>query len=316
MKIRHAGASSAKPLVFDLYSGLHGWCEGFIAEGYRCVAFDIVDMCKLVGVRRPRNVRLVLRDVTKLTGSDLVREFGVPAVIVASPPCQEYSYMAMPWNRAKERARKYGSGELNVADLTLLFDTCFRIQREVSEAAGRCIPLIVENVRGAQKWVGAARWHFGSYYLWGDVPALMPVTWQLKQPGRNFHFPEKYGIPSPSFHGHSEEPSVRDALALKTVGHLNIRDVHSHTRHLTNQAEHLKMGWDNSVRGKCRRNDSIGISGPRNNGKGDKWFQDGAATFGSKSSARKAASAQIAKIPFPLAQHIARVFKPEIAEAA
>lgn len=31
----------------------------------------------------------------------------------------------------------------------------------------------------------------------------------------------------------------------------------------------------------------------------------------SKSSARKAASARIVKIPFPLAQHIARVFRPE-----
>jgi hypothetical protein len=30
---------------------------------------------------------------------------------------------------------------------------------------------------------------------------------------------------------------------------------------------------------------------------------------------RKAASAQIAKIPFPLAQHIAKVFKPEQKEA-
>ena len=34
--------------------------------------------------------------------------------------------------------------------------------------------MIVENVRGAQKWVGRSRWNFGSYHLWGDVPALMP----------------------------------------------------------------------------------------------------------------------------------------------
>ena len=25
------------------------------------------------------------------------------------------------------------------------------------------------------KWVGRARWNFGSFYLWGDVPALMPA---------------------------------------------------------------------------------------------------------------------------------------------
>jgi len=35
---------------------------------------------------------------------------------------------------------------------------------------------VVENVRGAEPWVGRAKWRFGSYYLWGDVPALMPKT--------------------------------------------------------------------------------------------------------------------------------------------
>ena len=53
-----------------------------------------------------------------------------------------------------------------------------------------------------------------------------------------------------------------------------------------------------------------GISGTRNNGKGDAWFKDGAAQHGSKSNARKAASALIAKIPFALSSHIARCFKP------
>jgi hypothetical protein len=53
-----------------------------------------------------------------------------------------------------------------------------------------------------------------------------------------------------------------------------------------------------------------GISGARENGKGDKWFQDGATRHGSKSNSRKAASAMIAKIPLPLSLHIARVFKP------
>jgi hypothetical protein len=37
---------------------------------------------------------------------------------------------------------------------------------------------------------------------------------------------------------------------------------------------------------------------------------------GSKSKARKAASARIAKIPFPLASHIARVYRPTLATEA
>jgi hypothetical protein len=39
-------------------------------------------------------------------------------------------------------------------------------------------------------------------------------------------------------------------------------------------------------------------------------YQDGAAQYGSRSNSRKAASAMIAKIPFPLALHIAQSFKP------
>lgn len=44
-------------------------------------------------------------------------------------------------------------------------------------------------------------------------------------------------------------------------------------------------------------------------GSGADWFDGGPASHGSRSDSRKAASAQIAKIPFPLAQHIARCFR-------
>lgn len=77
--------------------------------------------------------------------------------------------------RAKQMIREYEDGTRDRAQLTALFEACFRLQREASAAAGRHIPLVVENVCGAQKWVGRARWHYGSFYLWGDVPALMPM---------------------------------------------------------------------------------------------------------------------------------------------
>ena len=108
--------------------------------------------------------KLVIQDVLTLHGS----QFKDANLIVASPPCQAYSYRAMPWKRAK----------LLPPPDNVPFETCFRLQREACEAAGRHIPLVVENVRGAQKWVGRARWNFGSFYLWGDVPALMPMTFK------------------------------------------------------------------------------------------------------------------------------------------
>ena len=137
--------------------------------------------------------------------------------------------MAMPWSRGKKIAAEYRDRAREVKQLTALFDACFRIQREACEAVARYIPLVVENVRGAETWVGPARWHYGSFYLWGDVPALMP----------------KARVDAGTKHG-----------------------------------------------GDCF-NDPL-WRGPQ---------------AGSKSNARKAASAQIAKIPLPLARWVARCFK-------
>jgi len=146
-----------KPLAIDLYAGLGGWTEGLLAEGYFVVGFDI-ERHQYGEHRYP--AQLVIQDVLTLHGS----QFKDAALIVASPPCQAYSYRAMPWKRAKALPPPDNS----------LFDACFRIQREACEAAGRHIPLIVENVRGAQPWVGRARFNVGAFYFWGDVPALMP----------------------------------------------------------------------------------------------------------------------------------------------
>lgn len=139
-----------KPLCYDLYSGLGGWAEGFLAEGWDVIGFDIEKHDYGTGTY-PGELRI--RDVMTIHGSELADADG----IVASPPCQAYSYRAMPWKRAK--ALPPPSNEL--------FDACFRIQREACEAAGRYIPMIVENVRGAQKWVGRSAWHLRQLSLVG-----------------------------------------------------------------------------------------------------------------------------------------------------
>jgi C-5 cytosine-specific DNA methylase len=299
------------PLAIDLFTGLHGWAEGLVAEGWEVVGFDLEDMCKQFGEPRPAHVHLVIQDVLTIHGS----QFKDAALIVASPPCQEYSYMAMPWSRAKAIRAEYLSGVRDRAKLTALFDACFRIQREACEAAGRHIPLIVENVRGAQEWVGRSRWAYGSFHLWGDVPALMPMTKAVQKfnpdgtahpPGSWFAIADSKNrgansdgqkVPGLRFDGSGKSFQTASVDGMKTVGHANIRDGHSHTRHLTNQAE------SDGIK-------QAGISGTRDNGKGDAWFQDGAAKSGSKSKARKAASAKIAKIPFPLSSYIAKTFLP------
>jgi hypothetical protein len=254
-----------KPLAIDLFCGLGGWAEGFLSEGYDVIGFDIERHDYGTGGYPGQ---LVLQDVTTLHGS----QFRNAAVIVASPPCQAYSYRAMPWKRAKA---------LPPPDNTL-FEACFQIQREASEAAGHPIPLVVENVRGAEKWVGPARWHFGSYYLWGDIPALMPLT---------FRHAMKIGVAHRS-NGETNFHAARASEGRKLlVGH----DTFKVNGKACNKLTDPRYGSD-------------GIKNARN------WWSDGAgslsATTSSHSNARKAASAQIAKIPFPLAQWIAKVYKP------
>jgi hypothetical protein len=265
----------SKPLAIDLFCGLGGWTEGLLAEGYHARGYDI-EAHEYGDERYPGE--LILADVMTLHGS----QFADAALIVASPPCQEFSYMAMPWSRAKQIARALRgqdtfpegyTGSRTIAELTALFDASFRIQREASEAAGHHIPLVVENVRGCVPWVGRASWNYGSYYLWGDVPALMPAT-----------------------------------LARKTLGHPNIRDGHAHTKRLTNPSEHglKRPGISFAEEGfNCTMARELAPSL-----KGLKYNRTDEDRRQHLSIARKAASAKIAKIPLPLSSWIARTYKP------
>jgi len=147
-----------RPLCVDLFCGLGGWAEGFLREGYRVVGFD----------NDPRFAKVypgefVLQDVRTLDG----RRFRDARCIVASPPCQEFSSLRWMFRR-----QPWG---LHTFPRTDLWSDAERIAREAR------VPIVIENVDGARKWVGPARTHRGSFYLWGDVPLLSPMALPPKE---------------------------------------------------------------------------------------------------------------------------------------
>lgn len=164
----------------------------------------------------------------------------------------------------------------------ILFNSCFRIQNQACEAAGRYIPLVIENVLGAIPWVGRSKWNFGSFHLWGDVPALMPINLKSGSKVPGFRFDRS---------GKSFQTASVEATGVKVPSEDGGRrtDVGKKAKFTSRDCgtEGTKIGGD--------------------------WFSDPQSTcqkHGSKSPARKAASATIAKIPPILSQHIAQVYKP------
>ena len=293
-----------KPLVVDLYCGLGGWAEGFLAEGWDVIGFDIERHCY---GNQKYPAQLVLADVLGLWGS----QFRHVDAIVASPPCQKYSYMAMPWSRAKALAAWYREIELRQIALNALFSACFRIQREASEAARRHIPMVVENVKGAQPWVGPAQAHFGSFYLWGDVRQVGGrIVSRVPKFGEGFRAAKRRKVNS----------KYKGSGFWQTEDGRDWRDI-------TNTVEGCKNGgggsWFPISRGvdngamygtNPARGESVGEGIKQDVENGGNWFGPGEnmslqRRANSHSKARKAASAMIAKIPFHLARHIARGFQ-------
>jgi hypothetical protein len=120
--------NGGKPLAIDLFCGLGGWAEGFLQEGYRVIGFD----------NDPRFAKVypgefVLADVRTLDG----KRFRDARVIVASPPCTKYAPWAMPptWHTRE------------TPDSSCV-DAVWRIR----QVAG--VPTVLENVRGAVRWLG------------------------------------------------------------------------------------------------------------------------------------------------------------------
>ena len=139
---------NSTPILLELFCGLSGWSKGFHLEGWHTIGVDWLDF----SASAPG----------QFIQADL-RTWQPPAqlrvtLIIASPPCQEYSRMSMPWTRARNPP----------PPSTELWNAALRIANSI---LARCI---IENVRGAQAYHRRSVLNYGAFHLWGDVPALIP----------------------------------------------------------------------------------------------------------------------------------------------
>lgn len=137
-----------KPVALDLCCGMGGWTDGLLAVGFDVVGVDIYQHPKYRGEL----------EICDLMNFDESRFSGVVDFVVASPPCTEFAR----WDKCPSWFKVRPAPDLS------LVNRCRQIAVQLNR------PLVLENVRGAQMWIGTAKHHYGPFYLWGDgVPPLL-----------------------------------------------------------------------------------------------------------------------------------------------
>lgn len=138
--------------LLDLFCGRWGWSRAFAARGWECVGVDLVQPHEI-----PEGCQFWQFDV--LTVSEAIYSRGFDAII-GSSPCENFSLFRMPHFHPNPAYPELGIELFNHA-------------RKLCWKSG--LPWLLENVAGAQEFVGNAINHCGPFYLWGTlVPPILP----------------------------------------------------------------------------------------------------------------------------------------------
>ena len=136
--------------VLDLFSGLGGFSQAFKDRGHIVITVD----------NNPKFKPDVCKDIMKLTKKDF-NGFNFD-IVLASPPCTEFSKSTMPdsWNKKR-----------TVNPDTLLLQKTLKVLYWIKPRWW-----IIENVRGAVPYfdllIGKPVKKVGSRYLWGNFPIV------------------------------------------------------------------------------------------------------------------------------------------------
>lgn len=140
---------SKRRVIWDLCSGLGGWTEAFAQSGWIVIRIEINPELEYVPFTRIWDVK---------DWMDWIDQLPHPDIIVASPPCQEFS-TANPVSRAD-------------------FDPDMSIVKACLDIIDYAKPTywVLENVKGAcpyiRKLIGHHRQFIGPFFLWGNFPFL------------------------------------------------------------------------------------------------------------------------------------------------
>ncbi len=130
--------------ILDLFCGRGGWVQAFPSD-WNITGYDIRDFSSIYPF--------------KFVQADLLKYDDFPSdvdLIVASPPCTDFTKASLPstWKSVMKYPPDVDQG-------IKLFNRAREIINEVKPKYW-----LIENVRGAQKYVGKADWHIGSRYFW------------------------------------------------------------------------------------------------------------------------------------------------------
>lgn len=140
------------PRLLDLFCGRWGWSRAFAARGWECVGVDLTHAPEI-----PERCIFLQADILQMGEWEISGKYDF---IVASSPCEEFSIHGM----------KHFHPNPKYPDMGIKM---FNHTRKLCEASGT--PYVMENVRAAQRFVGQAAQHCGSFYLWGNaIPLILP----------------------------------------------------------------------------------------------------------------------------------------------
>lgn len=147
-----------KRVCLDLCSGLGGWSEAFVQQGWTVIRIE----------NNPELAHIAFtRQLDVLEWADWIDDIPHPDVILCSPPCLEFSEAyAAPRMVAKRTGQPF-EPDMSIVQACLDIIDFFKPTYWV-----------LENVRGAQEFflplIGGRRQKISSFYLWGNFP-LVPM---------------------------------------------------------------------------------------------------------------------------------------------